>query len=96
MAKWLQFNLKLGKTEAAGVQLLDQKLMEEMHWAAVGFENQNVLQERFLTRPQYPVDAIQIGYGYGWFVSTYRGTVCVPQYTKTNKAVKYKYFIFDK
>ena len=74
MAKWLQFNLKLGKTEA-GVQLLDRKLMEEIHWAAIGFVNQNVLQERFLTRPQYPVDAIQIGYGYGWFISTYRGTV---------------------
>ena len=47
-----------------------------MHWATTGYDNQDVLKDRYLTKPRYPVDEIQIGYGYGWLLSAYRGIVC--------------------
>ena len=72
MVKWIKFNLDLGRTES-GIQLLDRKLMEEMHWVVSTFDNQNTMKTRFLTKPKYPVDEIQIGYVYAWFLSSYRG-----------------------
>lgn len=72
MARWIKFNLQSGKTET-GTELIDKKLMEEIHWAVTGFDSQEYMRDRFLTMPQYPVDEIQIGYGYAWIVSAYRG-----------------------
>ena len=72
MAKWLKFNLKKGKTET-GDQLIDKKLIEDMHWPESTYDSPKALGDRYLTKPQFPVDEIQIGYGYGWAISTYRG-----------------------
>ena len=72
MAKWLRFNLQKGKTEA-GDQLIEKKLIEDMHWPTATYDSPMTLGYRFLTKPQYPVDEIQIGYGYGWGISVYRG-----------------------
>ena len=80
MAKWIKFNLNLGRTET-GTQLLDRELMEEMHWPTATFSSPNTIKYRFLTRPKYPVDEVQIGYGYAWFLSAYRGECgyyCIP------------------
>ena len=73
MVKWIKFNLNAGKTES-GLQLLDGKLLKEMQWATTSFDPDTV-ENRFLTQPKYPVDEIQIGYGYGWVLSAYRGIV---------------------
>ena len=67
MAKWIKFNLKLGKTES-GEQLLDKKLIEDMHRITTAID-----QSSSLSKPEYPVDNIVSGYGYGWFISEYRG-----------------------
>ena len=76
MAKWVKFNLQKGKTEA-GDQLIDEKLISEMHWPSATYDSPETLGDRFLTKPQYPVDEIQLGYGYGWGISLYRG-MCFP------------------
>ena len=81
MAKWVKFNLQMGKTEA-GDQLIDRKLMEEMHWPTAGYDSPDVLADRFFTKPQYPVDEIQIGYGYGWALSVYRGAFSSYKYSQ--------------
>ena len=73
MVKWIKFNLNAGKTES-GLQLLDGKLLKEMQWATTGFDPDTV-ENRFLTQPKYPVDEIQISYGYGRVLSAYRGKV---------------------
>lgn len=72
MAKWIKFNLQKGKTES-GVQLIDKEMLDDMHWPESTYDSPKALGDRYLTRPQYPVDEVQIGYGYGWAISTYRG-----------------------
>ena len=67
MAKWIKFNLRLGKTES-GEQLVDRKLMEEMYRLTTPVDNPSDI-----SRPEFPADDITSGYGYGWFVSEYRG-----------------------
>ena len=66
MAKWIKFNLRLGKTES-GEQLVDRKLMEEMHRLTTPMDSSDI------RKPEFPADDITSGYGYGWFVSEYRG-----------------------
>lgn len=72
MAKWIKFQLQKGKTEN-GTQLIDEKLIGDMHWVTTPLDKPSTLMNRFLTRPQWPVEDTQLGYGYGWFVSVYRG-----------------------
>ena len=67
MAKWIKFNLRLGKTES-GEQLVDRKLMEEMRQLTTPVDNPSDIR-----KPEFPADDITSGYGYGWFVSEYRG-----------------------
>ena len=67
MTKWIKFNLKHGKTES-GVQLLDAKLMDDIH--RVTTAQPSALD---LVKPAFPVSDITLGYGYGWEVSEYRG-----------------------
>ena len=67
MTKWIKFNLKRGKTES-GVQLLDAKLMADIH--RVTTAQPSALS---LVKPTFPVSDITLGYGYGWEVSEYRG-----------------------
>ena len=67
MAKWIKFNLKLGKTES-GEQLLDKKLMEDMRRVTTAMG-----QDSSINKPKYPGDYILSGYGYGWGVAEYRG-----------------------
>ena len=68
MAKWIKFNLNLGKTES-GVQLLDKKRMEEMRHVTTPLDQWYTT----MTRPMYPVHDVTKGYGYAWFISEYRG-----------------------
>lgn len=72
MAKWIRFQLQKGKTEN-GTQLIDEKLIDDMHWVTTPLDKPSTLKNRFLTRPQWPVEDTQLGYGYSWFVSVYRG-----------------------
>ena len=72
MAKWMKFQLEKGKTED-GTQLIDEKLMADMHWGTTPLGSPNTIRNRFLTKPQWPVEEIQLGYGYGWFVAEYQG-----------------------
>lgn len=72
MTKWIKFNLKKGKTET-GDQLIDMKLIDDMQWPTATYDSPMTLGDRFLTKPKYPVDEIQLGYGYGWGISVYRG-----------------------
>ena len=67
MAKWIKFNLNLGRTES-GKQLIDKKLMEDIHSLTTPIDSQGSM-----TKPDYPVSDIILGYGYGWFLSEYRG-----------------------
>ena len=67
MTKWIKFNLKRGKTES-GVQLLDAKLMEDIHRVTTAMPSALPL-----VKPKFPISDITLGYGYGWEVSEYRG-----------------------
>ena len=69
MAKWLNFHMSLGKTEA-GVQLLDAKLVRQIHQVTTAIPNSSLGS---MSKPSHPVDDFTIGYGYGMFVSEYRG-----------------------
>ena len=70
MAKWIKFQLKLGKTES-GVQLVDKKLMADMHRLTTAIPSLGEIKS--MTRPSFPADDILSGYGYAWFISEYRG-----------------------
>ena len=67
MAKWMKFHLNLGKTES-GVQLLDQKLVKDMHHVTTAMGTGSSMM-----KPKFPVSDVLNGYGYGFFVSEYRG-----------------------
>lgn len=67
MAKWMKFNLKMGKTET-GRQLLDKERMEEMHQVTTPIN-----YKYDLIKPEFPVDDITIGYGHAWLTGEYRG-----------------------
>ena len=67
MTKWIKFNLKRGKTET-GVQLLDAKLMDDIHRVTTAQTS-----APSLVKPTFPISDITLGYGYGWEVSEYRG-----------------------
>ena len=76
MSKWMKFHLSLGKTES-GVQLLDQKLVKDIHTVTTAISSQNGM-----TKPLFPVDDITSGYCYGMVSSEYRGkVVCIFSYT---------------
>ena len=70
MAKWVKFQLTLGKTES-GVQLIDKKLMVDMHRLTTAIPLLDGIET--MTKPTFPADDIVSGYGYGWFISEYRG-----------------------
>ena len=69
MTKWLKFHLSLGKTET-GTQLLDAKLVRQIHQVTTAVHKSFVGS---MSKPSHPVDDFDIGYGYGMFVSEYRG-----------------------
>ena len=69
MAKWLNFHMSLGKTEA-GVQLLDAKLVRQIHLVTTAITSSSLGS---MSKPSHPADDFTIGYGYGMFVSEYRG-----------------------
>ncbi|KAL3878770.1 hypothetical protein ACJMK2_031101 [Sinanodonta woodiana] len=71
MAKFMRFLLKNGR-DHLGRQVVDEKLLSEM------FGTYNRLsgptEERYnLRKPIFPVDEVQVGYGYGWITGSYRG-----------------------
>ncbi|KAH3843705.1 hypothetical protein DPMN_117234, partial [Dreissena polymorpha] len=69
MAKYIRFNLNMGKTDN-GTQLLDPKLLMESYTDISEYTGQ---QYRAITRPTFPVSDIHLGYGQGWIVGNYNG-----------------------
>ena len=68
MTKWITFNLKLGETDS-GKRLIDKKMMADMRRLTSPVDDPRLT----LTKPVYPVDDFMYGYGYGWYISEYRG-----------------------
>ncbi|XP_046368721.2 penicillin-binding protein 4-like [Haliotis rufescens] len=67
MAKWMHFLLRQGVT-ADNLTLVKSKTLGET------FKSHESIPSRLsLAKPKFPVVDLQYGYGYAWFMSTYKG-----------------------
>ncbi|XP_046544442.1 uncharacterized protein LOC124254642 isoform X2 [Haliotis rubra] len=67
MAKWMHFLLKQGVTE-------DNFMLVNPLTLAGAFQAiESVVDGLAMSKPAYPVMDLKYGYGYGWYISTYRG-----------------------
>ncbi|XP_046368648.2 penicillin-binding protein 4-like [Haliotis rufescens] len=67
MAKWMHFLLRQGVT-ADNVTLVKSKTFAEVFKS-----HESIPTSHSLSKPKYPVVNLQYGYGYAWFISTYKG-----------------------
>ncbi|XP_046368647.2 penicillin-binding protein 4-like [Haliotis rufescens] len=67
MAKWMHFLLRQGVT-ADNVTLIKSKTLAEVFKS-----HESIPISQSLSKPKFPVVDLQYGYGYAWFMSTYKG-----------------------
>ncbi|KAK3599542.1 hypothetical protein CHS0354_006677 [Potamilus streckersoni] len=69
MAKYMRFLIQKGRVHS-GREIVEEKLLSEL------FNTYNHLSgsiEEGLRKPTFPVDEVDVGYGYGWIIGSYRG-----------------------
>ncbi|XP_052278708.1 uncharacterized protein LOC127877099 isoform X2 [Dreissena polymorpha] len=71
MAKYIRFIINMGKTDK-GEQLLDSALLT-LSLISVIPRNDDVTKKMSLTRPEFPVSDLHLGYGQAWVEAFYRG-----------------------